>query len=179
MVETVNPYSASIARVEDVEAAGEAETIRRAHIQHEASIRSVGILYYVVGGACVIGAAAGFLFLEGRLLTVLRFGVLGAVYLPVGWAIRALKRWGRNACAVLSVLGLLAFPVGTLINGYILWLIFSQKGKTVFSPQYQDVIAATPHVKYKTSILSWIVLVLALIVVLWIAKMTIAQLAHY
>jgi hypothetical protein len=45
-----------------------------------------------------------------------------------------------------------------LINGYILYLVFSQKGKTVFSDEYQAVIQQTPHIKYRTSIIIWILL---------------------
>jgi ABC-type multidrug transport system permease subunit len=62
---------------------------------------------------------------------------------------------------------MLGFPIGTLINAYILYLFLSKKGRTVFSPGYQEVIAATPDVKYKTSIVVWIfiALVLAFIVI--------------
>jgi hypothetical protein len=61
---------------------------------------------------------------------------------------------------VLSGLGLLGFPIGTAINAYILYLFLSKKGRTIFAPEYQAVIAATPEVKYRTSILVWIFLAL-------------------
>jgi hypothetical protein len=54
---------------------------------------------------------------------------------------------------VLSGIGLLGFPIGTLINGYILYLFLSKKGRTVFAPEYQEVIEATPHVS--TAPRSW------------------------
>jgi hypothetical protein len=84
-----------------------------------------------------------------------------------GWGVRSFRRWGRVVGCVLSGIGLLGFPIGTLINAYILYLFLSKKGRTVFSPEYQDVIAATPHVKYRTSIIVWILLALvgALVVV--------------
>ena len=34
----------------------------------------------------------------------------------------------------------------------------SQKGRTVFSEEYARAIRATPHLKYKTSLLAWVVL---------------------
>ena len=71
---------------------------------------------------------------------------------------RALKSWGRIVGCILSGLGLLNFPVGTLINAYILYLFLSKKGRMVFSAEYKDIIAATPDVKYRTSILVWIFL---------------------
>jgi len=84
--------------------------------------------------------------------------------------VRGLTHWGRVVGCVVSGLGLLAFPIGTVINAYILYLFLSKKGRTVFSPQYKDVIAATPHVKYRTSIIVWIFLALVLgLIVLGIA----------
>jgi len=53
---------------------------------------------------------------------------------------------------------LIGFPIGTLIHGYILYLYWGTKGRKVFSPEYKQIIAGTPHVKYKTSIIIWILL---------------------
>jgi hypothetical protein len=83
---------------------------------------------------------------------------VGAGLAWVAYGIRALKNWARITGIVLAALGLLNFPVGTLINAYILYLFVSKKGRMIFSPEYQDIIAATPEVKYRTSILVWIFL---------------------
>jgi hypothetical protein len=48
--------------------------------------------------------------------------------------------------------------LGTLINGYILYLLLSAKWEMVFSAEYRDIIDATPHIKYRTSILIWMLL---------------------
>jgi len=77
--------------------------------------------------------------------------------------VRALRPWGRIVGCILSAIGLIGFPIGTLINGYILYLFLSKKGRTIFAPEYQDVIAATPHVKYRTSIIVWIFLALVVL----------------
>ena len=168
MSEAVNPYAAPAARVDDIGGNPQAEAVRREHINHEASIKSVGVLYYLAGGGLTVGSIAG---LAGApdagggavALLMLAFGV---AWLAAAWGLRALKSWARIVACVLSGIGLLGFPIGTLINGYILYLLLSKKGRMVFSPEYQEVIAATPHVKYKTSIIVWIflALILALIV---------------
>ncbi len=165
MTEAANPYSAPTARVEDTDA-GEAETIRKAHLGHETSVKGAGGLYLLggtlmtLGGVAVLfGSSAGGAADAAVSAFVLALGML---QIWAGLKVRALQRGGRTAGAVLSGLGLLAFPLGTLINGYILWLFFSDKGKTVFSDAYKDVIAATPHVKAKTSIVVWIFLALLL-----------------
>jgi len=165
MTETVNPYAAPAARVEDAGGNPEAQAVRQAHISHEASIKAVGFLYYLGAAIAVIfgvGSLAGMASggeAAGLAAFMLAFGVAG---LFVGWGVRGLRRWGQVAGCVLAVFGLLGFPVGTLINGYILYLFLSKKGRTIFSPEYQDVIAATPHVRYRTSILVWIFLAIVL-----------------
>ena len=173
MTAAVNPYAAPAARVEDIPANPEAEAIRRAHINHEASIKAVGLLYYL---GAVGGTLAGLVSLFGgageaeSMFTGLFLVAFGAGSLAAGWGVRALRPWGRIAGCVLSGLGLLGFPIGTVINAYILYLYLSKKGRTIFSPEYKDVIAATPHVKYRTSIVVWIFLALVVgLVVLAVA----------
>jgi len=143
----------------------EVEQIRKAHIKHEASVQSVGVLYYL-GGALVvcIGAFALFAGFSGRQSSDAITAVLGSAFLLalgagqfwVGTGLRRLQKWARIPTGILSGLGLLGFPLGTIINAYILYLIFSSKGKTVFSDEYQAVIRQTPHIKYRTSIVIWI-----------------------
>ena len=162
MSEAVNPYAAPAARVDDVSANPEAEAIRREHINHEASIKAVGFLYYLGGAVVLIGTVATLAGApkDPRALLMLALALVGVAQLFAGWGVRALRPWGRVVGCVLSVIGLLGFPVGTLINAYILYLFLSKKGRTIFSPDYQDVVAATPHVKYKMSIVVWIFLAL-------------------
>jgi len=91
--------------------------------------------------------------------------VMGTGLIWVGTGLRRLRKWARIPTGILSGIGLLGFPLGTLINGYILYLIFSQKGKTVFSEDYRAVIEQTPHIKYRTSIVVWVLLGLVLLLI--------------
>ena len=77
--------------------------------------------------------------------------------------LRQLRSWARIVSGVLSGIGLLGFPLGTLLNGYILYLLFSKKGTMVFSDEYKRVIELTPGIKYRTSIVVWIFLGLLLV----------------
>ena len=159
-----NPYAPPAARVEDVSLNSEAEAIRRTHINHEAAVKSAGLLYYLNGALTLVGLASVAVsgvrgpgeLAAAALLVAMALG-LGLV----GWGVRKLRPWARALGCLLSGIGLFGFPVGTLINGYILYLLLSRKGRTIFSPAYQDVIAATPHIKYRTSIVVWIFLALA------------------
>ncbi|TWT54028.1 hypothetical protein Pla22_16630 [Rubripirellula amarantea] len=176
----VNPYAATSNVGSATQGAEDVEVYRRQYLQHEASVKSVGMLYYL---------SAMLLIFVGGLMAALAFAgpgnggqnptptvlivVLGAVYLGLGlfqfFVARGLRRfesWARIATVVLSIIGLLAFPIGTLISAYVLYLMLSEKGQIVFSDWYQQVMERTPHIKYKTSIIVWVfVALLASIVI--------------
>lgn len=165
-----NPYAPPSARVDDiVEVAPEQEAIRREHIKHEASVRSIGLLYLIGGGLALVGGVFGligsFAVEQTGLLTGLMvvYLVIGALLVTTGRGVRRLQPWARTLAIVLSCIGLLGVPIGTLIHGYFLYMLLSAKGKRIFEPDYADIVAATPHVKYKTSIVVWIVLALLLL----------------
>lgn len=152
----------------------EYEMIRQEHIKHEASLKSIGILYLLGAIFMIIGilgmgvgmANTGGGMPTGILGMIVFYGGMAALFIAIYTGFRKLKRWVRIPVTLFSALGLLGFPFGTLINGYILYLVWSQKGKTVFSPEYQDVIAATPHVKYRTPPAAWALLILLILGIL-------------
>lgn len=153
------------------------EAIRQLHIKHEASLRSVGILCYIGGAFTLLGGLMMVLTLAGSpagsgvsgegsgfiLGLAIFYGLFGVGLFVLARGYRQLKPWVRIPGTIVSCLGLLSIPIGTLINGYILYLLWSQKGKVVLSSEYAQIIAATPHSKYKTSPLVWIVLALLII----------------
>ncbi len=152
-----------------------AETIRREHLSHEASVKSIGFLY-MLGGILLGLATIGLLFFAktgpGRGpnrapnwgdLVLAMMPLLAAIQCVTAVGLRRLRGWARIPCGVLAAIGLIGFPIGTLINGYILYLLFSAKGSMVFSEEYQTIIAQTPHIKYKTSIIVWLFLGLLLL----------------
>lgn len=182
---TANPYSPTsnvgsiYSGTTDVDAI---EAYRKAHLKHEASIQSIGTLYLLgtifmapVGLAMLLGGIGVLAEPQGRDVSAALFAgaiglgyfMLGAFQGYVGWGLRKLKHWARTPAIVLSVIGLLAIPIGTMISIYFLYLLLSEKGKIIMSPPYQDVIAQTPHIKYRMSIVIWILLglVVALIAV--------------
>lgn len=155
---------------------GESETIRKEHINTEASIQAVGRLYLLACFlalltfiALVVGAALSLSADASKLISFLpsTLGLLcvSALYGAAGVGLRKLKPWARIVVTIVSVIGLIGFPAGTLISCYILYLLWSKKGRVVFTPDYLDVIAATPHIKYKTSLLVWIILGIVILLV--------------
>ena len=185
MPAAVNPYAPPKARVEDVvQGSSEAEAIRREHIKHEASIRSIGVLDYLGGGGLCFAAigllAAG---ASGKSGGVPFAGAIGIAYIAigvllifVGRGVRALRPWARTTSIVLAAIGLLGVPFGTLINGYILYLLLSHKGQRIFAADYPEIVAATPHIKYRTSAVVWVLLGLVALII--VALLVAALLRH-
>lgn len=188
---STNPYAAPTSSGYDVPIAESgSETIRKMHIGHEASIKSFGCLYalgaifLVLAGIVVIIAGIGQIVSPNPnqpATTGLLLLALSAVYLGLGiaqgfvaWGLRKLNQVGRIGGTFFGAIGLLGIPIGTLISAYLLYLLWSEKGNTVFSPRYKRVIRATPHIKYKTSIIVWIFLGVIVIVfgLLFVIAMT-------
>jgi hypothetical protein len=146
----------------------DSEVVRRQHLNHEASVKSVGTLY-LLGGVVMAISGIGFITIPNKEygISVAIFMVaLGALQFILGYAIRRLQKTARIVAAVLAAPGLIGFPIGTLISALVLYLMLSRKGAMVFSDDYKRIIAETPHIKYKTSIIVWIVLGLFALVVL-------------
>ena len=147
-----------------------ADEVRNRYLKHEASVKSIGLLYYLGGiGLLIMGLIAIFVVQPGATDSA-RQPWMAAIFLGlsvtqfwVGTGLRRLKRWARVPSGVLSGIGLLGFPVGTIVNAYILYLICCKKGAMVFSEEYRAIIEQTPHIKYRTSIVIWILLGLVLL----------------
>jgi len=138
----------------------EHEAIRESHIRHEIQIKSIGALYYFSGGILLL-TSVSLIYQGGSSIpgfdVMTWFFLFFGVFLPVlGYGFRRLRPWVRIPGGVVGAIGLLGFPIGTLFNLWILYLMFCEKGRTILSPDYQAVIAATPHVKYKRSVGDWI-----------------------
>lgn len=167
-----NPY-APTAHTSDLAAApaSDVEGYRRAHLNHEASVKSIGTLY-LIGAVILLPLSLGMAFTwftnpssPAALVVALLYLAFGLFQGAVGWGVYKLAPWTRIPAVIYSVLGLLWFPIGTLVSAYFLYLLLSEKGRVVFSPEYRRVIEQTPHVKYKTSIVVWVFLGLLLLLV--------------
>ncbi|TDU73086.1 hypothetical protein EI77_01553 [Prosthecobacter fusiformis] len=149
-----NPYAPPQSDLYIPQVETSAEKLRREHLDNEATIKSVGLLYYLGGFLAIVGGLV--LLLEGidndRSAVVIEGGVffvLGIAQLFIAYGLRRLRSWTRIPTLLFSIVGLIAFPIGTLINGYIISKIAGRRGKFVMTPEYQLIISETPHVKRK------------------------------
>ena len=75
------------------------------------------------------GILGGFAVLMGILMII--FAILGAI---VGYGLWTHRSWARILGIVLSIIGLLSFPVGTIINAIIIYfLAFNKDVKMLFN----------------------------------------------
>ena len=167
-----NPFASplagdSVVAADDIELS-DARRIRQVYLKHEFSVQTIGTLYLLV--AVIFALMAGWLIVSGATFVIkdtigpseLTKGLAAAgIYLGiaalgvyVGWGLKRLNPRVRIVAGVLSALGLIAIPLGTLINGFFLYLLFNRKGRKVFSDEYRDVIRQTPDMRYRAS---WIV----------------------
>ena len=166
-----NPFASPVAVIEPVYTSialdNEAEAIRRKYLKHEASLKSIGSLYYLGAGLMTLAvvfvvivffADRDFGFAETLIAAI--YAALAVGSFVGGRGLKQLDPKVKPLVGIFSAMGLFFFPLGTLINGYALYLVFGAKGKVVLSPGYQEVVRQTPHIKYKTSM---IVIVLVII----------------
>lgn len=174
IADPINPYAPTVSGGAVTPDLTDAENLRRTYLNHEASVKSIGTLYLLAAIFWVpigLSMLAPALFLEGGAANAAML-IIGFLYLGIGLlqgyaglGLRRLTNAGRIFGIVFGIIGLIGVPIGTLISIYILYLLISQKGKVVFSDTYRQAIAQTPHIKYKTSIVVWILLGLVLLLV--------------
>lgn len=147
------------------------EAVRLAHLRHESEIKGVGLLYGLFGGLMLIplalslgvGVAMKRDFAEWFFVLLIALAVL-----VLGIGMRRLAPWARVPVALISFLaGVMSIftIIGPLVNGYILWLMLSAKGRKILSPEYQMIVDLTPDVKNRTSCVAVLLIFMLLLVV--------------
>jgi hypothetical protein len=120
--------------------------------------------------------------------TMIFYGLYGLFGIALGVGLRRLQPWARWTLVVLMVFNLISTIAGLTIafahnanlatagplgcatafvlafNGFILYLLLAPKATLIFSPQYKEILAKTPHIRYRTSL--WIKIAVAVFIVL-------------
>jgi hypothetical protein len=182
-----NPYQAPAVQEVAAPAAPltDAEAIRKPHLKHEASLKAIGFLH-LLGGVAVLLSLVAMAVAFGMRSTgsespagireyimmagpIVLLGAIAVGQFISGWALRKLRPWAKIPAAIIAGISLLSIPVGTLLGGYTLYLLFSEKGRTILSPGYAEIMAQTPHLRYRTPLWIWIVLILLIVLILGLA----------
>ena len=133
--EPLNPYAApealGKAEIEPEIIGGDAEVIRRKHIQHEVLIRSIGWFYYIIAFFGMIITAIAVLDSTSRgiagepidrmervvrLLNALPFAGLTVFLVLIGHGLRTFKNWAHWVNVALTGIGLVAVAIIGVLN---------------------------------------------------------------
>ena len=79
------------------------------------------------------------IFVAGLLLLVAAANVI------IGWGLWKQREWGRIGALVLAVLGLLKFPIGTVIGALIIWYLLREDVRREFQFQPAAPQPTTPQ----------------------------------
>jgi hypothetical protein len=184
------PSATAYSAPSSIEVSSDAVSVRNYHLSHESAIKGFGLLYAI---------GAGFYFLIASLAVVFAIAVFAtgnsngvpiavaaliyaAVYFTVGGLVALvssgfykLSDVGKIGGSIFSVLGLCAFPIGTAIAAYTLYLIFSEKGIVVFSPRYREIVRQTPHIRAYIPIFVWVLLGLGALSVVFVGLLLLSS----
>jgi hypothetical protein len=114
----------------------------------------LGWLLIVGNGILLLIGCLGFLFFTGigaagaadgdpqalailgiiGIVAVLFFAVFAIPGLLAGYGLLRRRLWGRILAIVVGVLGLINFPVGTVIGVYALWVLLQEAATDYFTP---------------------------------------------
>jgi len=124
----------------------------------ETHVKVLGALQIAMGSMCLFGALVLTLVVAGGFgaaslsddpdaaIALPFIGITGAALvmfllvlsLPgivTGIGLLRLRPWARIAGIVLSILGLMAMPIGTIVGVYGLWVLFSRDTERLFAAQ--------------------------------------------
>ncbi|MEM1304548.1 MAG: hypothetical protein AAGG46_06610 [Planctomycetota bacterium] len=187
--EHVNPFAAPLlsdSPAAELKSAGlsESEVIRNELLRTESSIKSIATIYLLSGVVwTVIGVilAGAMIFAQngdfdggesGPIFVAIgcAMAVLGGASVWYAFGLRRLDSQVRTPVLLIQSISMLVHVLRLNIFGigigiWVLVTLSSDNGKRVLTPEYQEIVAATPHIKRKTSLLVWIFLILLLVLV--------------
>jgi hypothetical protein len=105
--------------------------------RHERSIRAVGWLHLLGAGLALLSVLVIALqdLQSSIAVMVLVMLAICALHVWIGLGLIRLDRRVRAVAGLIHGIGLLGIPIGTLINGYILYLLFCEMGERAFAAE--------------------------------------------
>jgi hypothetical protein len=118
----------------------------------ESHVKVLGLLYILMGGfgglasAIFFGlfagpsAAASYGPMAGYMVTGWMYMML-ALTIPaivVGIGLLSFRPWARSLGAIIAILELVNFPLGTALGIYALWVLLSAETDPLFSPRFNQ-----------------------------------------
>ena len=145
-----NPYTPPKADL-DPPVTGTSISARASLMKYEVAIRSEGTVF-LFGGLILFAVGSIVLSFHREYWIAGISAVAGAaVAVWVDYGLQRLRSSARAVGMILAGIGLLGFPVLTLVSLHILFVLGNKASRAVFTPEYARIIAATPHINHKQS----------------------------
>jgi len=95
---------------------------------------AVGVLFGGVFGGVLSGSLGGFLASStmGVVMAIVS-GAFSAFGLIAGFGLLNHQNWARIVAIIVSIFGLLNFPIGTIFSIYTLWVLLNDESKRLFT----------------------------------------------
>jgi hypothetical protein len=158
-----NPYTPPQADL-DPPAARTSISARASMMKYEVGIRSVGTVFLFIGLILLMAGSIVLAFHREYWIGGLSALAGAAVAFWVDCGLQKLRGSARTVAMILAGIGLLGFPVITLVSLHILFVLGNKSARAVFTPDYARIIAATPHINHKQSPVFRLVLAIAIVV---------------
>ncbi len=143
-----NPYAPPTADL-DPPVTGTSISARASMLKYEVAIRSEGTVF-LFGGLILFAVGSIILsFHRHYWIGGLAALAVAAVAFWVDYGLQRLRGSARTVGMILAGIGLIGFPVITLVSLRILFVLGNKASRAVFTPDYARIIAATPHINHK------------------------------
>ena len=97
--------------------------------ERPSGITILGVLAVIAAILQIVsGIILALIFDSGGIVVL--FLIIAIFYFITGWGLLNLKKWSWYVALILSIIGLLGFPIGTVISLIVLWYLW--KTKTYF-----------------------------------------------
>ena len=116
----------------------------------EGHVKALGVIYIVlgfiavIGGLALLGILAGAGAISGDRTAMLSTGIVGTVLaafamimsipaIVAGFGLLNHRNWARVLAIILAALNIFAFPIGTAIAVYTLWVLLNDQTTPLFA----------------------------------------------
>ncbi len=154
-----NPYAPPKADL-DPPVTGTSISARASMLKYEVAIRSEGTVF-LFGGLILFAVGSIILSFHRHYWIGGLAAIVGAALaFWVDYGLQRFRSSARTVGMILAGIGLIGFPVITLVSIHILFVLGNKASRAVFTPDYARIIAATPHINHKQSPLFRLLLVI-------------------
>ncbi|MCP4567163.1 MAG: hypothetical protein GY841_06255 [FCB group bacterium] len=97
------------------------------------TLMACGVAFLLVGGSGLVSGDETAILATGAVSLVIGMVglILGLPDIIAGWGLLQRKSWSRILTIILGVLNLFAFPIGTALGIYSLWVLFKPEAESL------------------------------------------------